>query len=272
MRYNWCLELSLTKYRNEIKFSGGSLTENDIRKILVSCGFPAYPRPISLVGEWKIKPSIQYPAIQYWNDKNPGLNEWVAILPHDRYGFKPHILHFSSGVQSFISTEHVNFYHWFEYMYPKLEYLRKEIDFNDKTKVGTNLYEMLECQILDLVKVSFLNTFFGNYSIFKQIMKDIDLCLNCFKPGLPKSGLGITRFYNNFMIRHMQGKKWASHKNQQCDYVILNKNGKFAKLTNEREISFTNNKKDPDVHIPLEKYNREDFCLGHEVCLCSKKI
>jgi len=208
MRYNWCLELSLTKYRNEIKFSGGSLTENDIRKILVSCGFPAYPRPISLVGEWKIKPSIQYPAIQYWNDKNPGLNEWVAILPHDRYGFKPHILHFSSGVQSFIS----------------------------------------------------------------KIMKDIDLCLNCFKPGLPKSGLGITRFYNNFMIRHMQGKKWASHKNQQCDYVILNKNGKFAKLTNEREISFTNNKKDPDVHIPLEKYNREDFCLGHEVCLCSKKI
>ena len=100
-------------------------------------------------------------------------------------------------------------------------------------------------------------------------MKDSGLCLNCFKPRLPQTGLGITRMFNNFVIRHMQGKKWAAHKCQQRDYVVINLCGKLVKCDQTSQaITLTHDRKDEGVHIALEKYNRAKFCLGKDRCVC----
>jgi len=41
--------------------------------------------------------------------------------------------------------------------------------------------------------------------------------------------------------------------------------------TTIKEISFTRDRSDPDVHIPLEKYNRSELSLGIESCLCKNQ-
>ena len=261
----------LNKYQAIIKDVNGDLSEYQIKNILVSCGYPAYQRPQSLVGDWKPIASCHYPAIQYVNNEVPGLYEWITVIPHYQYGYKPHILHYSSGSESLVSNEQLEFYLWFESIYPELEMIRLEVNFDNRKYVGDRLYRLLKSQTVNLLQITFLNTYFGNYSIFKQILKDTGLCLKCFKPGLPQMGLGIIRIFNNFMIRHMQGKEWAKHESQRKDYVIIDIYGKFVTVDGAGNLSLTINRQDSGAHIPLDKYNRKEFCLGKDRCVCKSQ-
>lgn len=143
------------------------------------------------------------------------------------------------------------------------EKIRMEVDLNDRKYVSDKLHKHFKNQSLNLLKITFLNTYFGNFSIFKQILKDIGLCFKCFKPGLPSTGLGIIRFFNNFSIRHMQKKDWSIHDPQKVDYVIIDNCGKFVTYNKEGQIGLTIDKQDPDSHIPLEKYDGSQLFLGN---------
>lgn len=249
------------------------LKEDEIKDILVSCGYSAFPKPQSLIGDWKPIASMSYPAVQYVNTEEPGFYEWVTVIPHNHYGLKPHILHYSSGSESLVSNEQLEFYLWFQNEYPALQKIKMEVDLKDNKHVAGLLFERYKENSLSLIQITFLNTYFGNTSIFKQVMKDIGLCFKCFKPGLPNSGLGISRIFNYFSIRHMQKKEWSKDETQKVDYVIINDSGKFVTLNKDAQIGVTINRKDPDAHIPLEKYNRSELLLGKsEKCKCMNQI
>lgn len=273
MSYTRFYEQNLKEYQTTInQYSRSDLSENNIREILVTHGFPAYAKPSSLTSDWKAVASSQYPAIQYVNNMQ-GLYEWVTVLPPIYKGFKPHVLHYCSATESLISSEELNFYLWFQSIYSELERIKAEISLDHDKKVGGRLYTLIEKDKLSLtlLQVTFLNIYFGNKSIYEQVMKDIGLCLTCFRPGMPKTGLGIMRFYNNFKIRHMAGKPWALYDNQKIDYTVVELCGKFVKLDIKTKVkSFTNKKDERDVHIPLNHYNRSDLCFGMDKCRCKK--
>lgn len=268
---------SVDEYLEYVSTVKESFSEERMRSILASYGFSVYPRPRSLYGNWSSSFSKTVPAIKYDNLDMTDIRECVTVMPHQLYGYGPHVLHYTSGTNSLVSSEEIEFFIWFNKYYGKLSEIQREIGNKTGDKkgyVGEKLHELFKGEELTMYQISFLNTYFGNPSIFNQLMADIGLCFECFRPGIPRSGLGITRTHQkvHYAIIHEQAKPWSKHSEQHRDYVRVNNSGQYLILDEMTgKVSFVTDKRDPKGHISYNLYDSENFLIGKPRCICKKR-
>ena len=149
---------------------------------------------------------------------------------------------------------------WFEINYPNLQQIYNNVGRKTNKNLGDELHELFKGQRLDLRQVTLLNIYFGNDFIINQVIADVDLCLDCYPVGLPRSGLGLTRRSKNphAIVRHAAKRPWSKNPPQQVDCVVIEQeSGKytsFDKVTGQ--IGVSSDRKNPLIHIPYKEYNR----------------
>lgn len=240
------------------------LSKNGIMNLAMNLGLKFYQRPIGIPETWHLKICKKFLAQKYINPSDP--IEYVVVVPPDRIGFCPYVIHRSFGGWADVR--------WFSEVLPQLDNIlkMKHIPFSRPFNAEVNKEKMYPGQI------QALNLFFEKY-----VPGVAGICASCFQVMLPTSGSGERWLHNsqdgkNYEVRLSAAKPFAVHSEQQREYVsqtITDQNKKLLHAMwdpQKCQVDYTGVMKQGSTHIPWEIYDYDKFNIGMPLCRCKKNI